>query len=268
MALATKQEIYVMLERPRQSRGFARVCGFVLLGLIFLNVLAMLILTDSNIPSWMRAGLTIFELLSAIFFAGEYLLRLWTADLKYGASKRFANESSWRQRLRYALSPMGLIDLLAFSSVILAFVLPVSSNAFNAVRVLRLTRLFKITRYMKGLRVIERVLRVQRNEIVAAAMVLLLLVVASSMMMYYLESPAQPDAFTSAWTGMYWAMTTITSTGYGDLAPITAAGRVVGFLTMAFSVAVVAIPGGIFSAGFVAEFQKKEKGETPDDERG
>lgn len=251
-----------MLERPRQSQGLAKACGYGLLLLVALNVLAMLALTSSALPIHARTALLGFEAASAVVFACEYALRLWTADLKYASDQRLGNAPAWRSRLRYALSPMGLIDLLAFASVVLALALPVSSNILNAVRVVRLARLFKITRYMRGLRAIERVLRAQKNEIVAAAMVLALLVVSSSMLMYYFENPAQPDVFTSAWTGLYWAMTTITSTGYGDLAPITAAGRVVGFVTMALSVAVVAIPGGIFSAGFVAEFQKREKGET------
>ncbi|MEG0477244.1 MAG: potassium channel family protein, partial [Raoultibacter sp.] len=77
-------------------------------------------------------------------------------------------------------------------------------------------------------------------------------------------NPVQPDQFDSVLTGLYWAMTTITSTGYGDLVPITAAGRAVGFLTMVLSIAVVAIPAGIFSAGFVAEFQASSSAESAD----
>ncbi|MEG1516925.1 MAG: potassium channel family protein, partial [Raoultibacter sp.] len=82
-----------------------------------------------------------------------------------------------------------------------------------------------------------------------------MLTVTSSVLMYTVENPVQPEAFDSVFTGLYWAMTTITSTGYGDLVPVTAPGRVIGFLTMTLSIAVVAIPAGIFSAGFVAEFQ-------------
>ena len=82
-----------------------------------------------------------------------------------------------------------------------------------------------------------------------------MLVVVASVVMYEIEHPAQPDKFNNLLSGIYWAVTTVTSTGYGDLVPITPAGRIVGSVIMFLSVALVAIPGGIFSAGFVAEFQ-------------
>ena len=111
---------------------------------------------------------------------------------------------------------------------------------------------------MRGLRSIARVFAKRRQEIVAAFTVLGLLTVTASVLMFEVEHPVQPDKFDSVLTGMYWAMTTITSTGYGDLVPLTAAGRLVGFLTMLLSIGVVAIPAGIFSAGFVAEFRAQD----------
>ena len=89
-------------------------------------------------------------------------------------------------------------------------------------------------------------------------MVLALLTVTASVLMYEIEHPVQPEKFDSVFTGMYWAMTTITTTGYGDLVPVTAAGRLVGFCTMLLSIGVVAIPAGIFSAGFVSEFRAQD----------
>ena len=89
-------------------------------------------------------------------------------------------------------------------------------------------------------------------------MVLALLTVTASVLMFQVENPVQPERFDSVFTGMYWAMTTITSTGYGDLVPITPIGRFIGFCTMVLSIAVVAIPAGIFSAGFVAQFREDD----------
>ena len=125
----------------------------------------------------------------------------------------------------------------------------------NVINVVRLVRLVKISRYMRGLRTIGRVIAKHYHEIVAAFLVIALLVVVSSVVMYEIEHPAQPDKFNNLLSGVYWAVTTITGTGYGDLVPITPAGRIVGSVIMFLSVALVAIPGGIFSAGFVAEFQ-------------
>ena len=116
-------------------------------------------------------------------------------------------------------------------------------------------RVIKISRYMRGLRTIGRVLVMRKHEIAAAFMVIMLLILISSVLMYEVEHDAQPDKFSSLFTGMYWAVTTITGTGYGDLVPITPLGRFIGSIIMLLAVAVVAIPGGIFSAGFVAEYQ-------------
>lgn len=108
---------------------------------------------------------------------------------------------------------------------------------------------------MRGLRTIGRVISKHYHEIVASFLVIAMLVVVASVVMYEIEHPAQPDKFNNLLSGIYWAVTTVTSTGYGDLVPITPAGRIVGSVIMFLSVALVAIPGGIFSAGFVAEFQ-------------
>lgn len=134
-------------------------------------------------------------------------------------------------------------------------VLPVTPALQNVISVVRLVRLIKISRYMRGLRTIGRVISKHYHEIVASFLVIAMLVVVASVVMYEIEHPAQPDKFNNLLSGIYWAVTTVTSTGYGDLVPITPAGRIVGSVIMFLSVALVAIPGGIFSAGFVAEFQ-------------
>lgn len=136
-----------------------------------------------------------------------------------------------------------------------AWFVPVTAALGQIINVVRLVRLVKISRYMRGLRTIGRVIAKHYHEIVAAFLVIALLVVVSSVVMYEIEHPAQPDKFNNLLSGVYWAVTTVTGTGYGDLVPITPAGRIVGSVIMFLSVALVAIPGGIFSAGFVAEFQ-------------
>lgn len=264
---AFKHAVYQALETPRKSSGFARVLGYVLLLLIVLNVVCMFVLTTPDIAGEAAKAIAVFELASGVVFACEYALRVWTADVKWREERLGAPAK--RPRLRYMLSPMGIVDLLAFISIFVLYLAPISGEVLNVLRVVRLARLFKITRYMRGVRVILRVLRNQREEIVAATMIILLLATSSSVAMYYLEHAVQPEVFSSAWSGLYWAISSITSTGYGDMVPITAAGRVVGFFTMLLSIAVVAIPGGIFTAGFVAEFQKrKDAGVQEEDAQG
>ena len=149
---------------------------------------------------------------------------------------------------------MGLTDLFSFAPSILSWFLPITPALIHAIGVVRLVRLAKVTRYMRGFRTIGRVIKKHYREIVAAFLVIILLIIASSVVMFEVENPAQPEKFNNLLDGIWWAIETVTGTGYGDIAPITPLGRVIGSI-MLLALALVAIPGGIFSAGFVAEYQ-------------
>jgi voltage-gated potassium channel len=257
---ACKRQTYYALEDVRRGNGIARFVGIGLFVLIVAN--AVLVFAETySLPSGVSRVFLIFGLASSVCFGVEYAARLWVADLVHPGMRPA------RARLRYALSPMGIIDLLAFLPGLLVLLVPLSSSMLNAARIVRLVRLVKLSRYMRGLRSIGRVFRKRRQEIIAAFTVLALLTVTASVLMYEIEHPVQPDKFDSVFTGMYWAMTTITSTGYGDIVPITAPGRFVGFCTMLLSIAVVAIPAGIFSAGFVTEFRAQDAHERRHERR-
>ncbi len=227
----------------------ARVFGVILFLLIIVNALLVFVEAEPGFPQAFYTVAFFFASISTFFFAIEYLLRLWVADLVY------PHLTPGKARLRYVFSLMGIVDLLSFLPGVFAFFVPLSPQIANAARIIRLVRLIKISRYMRGLHSISKVFLKRRHEIIAAFMVLGLLTVTASVLMFALENPAQPEKFDSVFTGMYWAMTTITTTGYGDIVPITPLGRFVGFCTMFLSIGVVAIPAGIFSAGFVAEFR-------------
>ncbi len=247
-----KRQAYAALEDLPNARGAARFAGAALFVLIVANAVLVFVEAQFSLSSAVSKVLLLFGLASSVCFGLEYAARLWIADAVH------PHMTPARARLRYALSPMGLIDLLAFLPGLLVLFVPVSASALNAARIVRLLRLMKLSRYMKGLRSIARVFLKRRREIVAAFTVLALLTVTASVLMYEAEHPVQPDKFDSVLTGMYWAMTTITSTGYGDLVPLTGMGRFIGFCTMLLSIAVVAIPAGIFSAGFVSEFRAQD----------
>lgn len=251
-ASAFKRQTFFALEDVRRAHGAARVLGVALFALIVANALLVFVEPQVDVSTGVSQVLLAFGFASSVCFAVEYAARLWVADLVR------PGRPPARARLRYALSPMGLIDLLAFLPGLLVLAVPVSASMLNAARIIRLLRLIKLSRYMRGLRSISRVFEKRRHEIIAAFMVLALLTVTASVLMYEVEHPVQPEKFDSVLTGMYWAMTTITTTGYGDLVPVTAAGRLIGFLTMVLSIGVVAIPAGIFSAGFVSEFRAQD----------
>lgn len=250
---AFKQQVFYATEDPRQGNSIAKTVGIVIFTLIILNAIMVFGEVQPGVPEVAAKGFIIFGLVSTVCFGVEYCARIWVADLLY------PDRTPAKARLRYIFSGFGLIDILAFLPAIFAWFMPISSQLFNGLRIIRLVRLIKLSRYMKGLQSIGRVFSHRKQEIIAAFMVLMLLTISASVLMYAVENPVQPNKFDSVFTGMYWAMTTITTTGYGDLVPITDLGRLIGFCIMVLAIAVVAIPAGIFSAGFLSEFQADDR---------
>lgn len=244
-----KRETFYALENLKRASWPARIVGGALFVLIVLNAVVVFVSAQPGLDPVASNVIQAFYKFSTVCFCIEYLGRLWVADLAYGDC------SPARARLRYAVSAWGIIDFLSFAPNMVAWFVPMTAAVAEVIAVVRLVRLVKISRYMRGLRTIGRVVAKHYREIAAAFFVIAMLVVVSSVVMYQIEHPAQPDKFNNLLSGVYWAVTTVTGTGYGDLVPITPAGRIVGSIIMILSVALVAIPGGIFSAGFVAEFQ-------------
>lgn len=252
-ASALKRRAFFATEDIRRGGVAARIFGTLIFVLIVANALLVFVEVQPGLPLWAYTAFWVFGVASTVCFGIEYATRVWVADLAH------PDLTPARARVRYALSIMGIIDLLAWLPGMVSWFVPVTAQMLSGIRIIRLVRLIKISRYMKGIHSIGRVFEKRRHEIVAAFMVLALLTVTASVLMFQVENPVQPEKFDSVFTGMYWAMTTITSTGYGDLVPVTPIGRLVGFCTMVLSIAVVAIPAGIFSAGFVAQFREDDE---------
>ena len=252
-ATSFKRQTFYALEDVRKANLAGRIVGISLFLLIIVNALLIFAMADP-----LQDGENVFLSadpigwifrFSTVCFAVEYAARIWTADLLYGSLR------PWKARLKYVTSLWGIIDLLAFLPNLLSWFVPMTSAVRNTINLLRLVRLIKISRYMRGLETIGRVIATRRHEIIASLLVLFLLICVSSVLMYEVEHPAQPDKFNSLLTGIYWGVTTVTSTGYGDITPITDVGRMLGSLIMLLGIGIVAIPSGILSAGFVAEYQ-------------
>lgn len=190
--------------------------------------------------------LGILETIFVILFTVEYALRMWTSELMY---PKFP---AWKARLRYAISPMAIIDLLS----ILPFYLPLtgmSVGILKSIRLVRVLRIFKINRYTSALTLIGRVLKTRATQLLSSILVIFVLIFIAAMLMYDVEHKAQPEVFNNALSAMWWAMSTITTVGYGDIYPITSFGRVIsGFITF-LGIGLTAIPTGIISAGFIEQ---------------
>lgn len=245
-AASFKGRLFQVLELSSGDRT-GRVVSGLLTGLIFLNVLATILESVQSIHDRWWFWLEVFDIASVAIFAAEYLLRLWASP----SDPRYAG--ALRGRLRFASTPLAVIDLLA----ILPAFLPILGVDLRALRALRLLRVLKLGRHSESLRILQAVVVGKRRELAVGLLVLGVLLVLASSAMYYLEHEAQPDRFPHIPAAMWWAIVTLTTVGYGDVYPVTAAGKVLGGLTVVFGVAVVAIPAAVFASGFMEELQKR-----------
>lgn len=192
--------------------------------------------------------LSILEAVTVVGFTVEYVLRVWTANYLYRGI------SEGKSRLKYMLSFNGVIDLLSFLPFYLPIMFPAGVVAFRMFRVVRILRLFHVNAYSDALNVIGDVLKRKKDQIASSVFIILVLMIASSLCMYSLEHNAQPDVFQNAFSGFWWAVSTLLTVGYGDIYPVTVAGRILGIIITFLGVGMVAIPTGILSAGFVEQY--------------
>lgn len=190
----------------------------------------------------------IIEGITVVGFTVEYVLRLWTAEYLYPKLR------SSKAKVRYALSFNGIVDLLSFLPFYLPVFFPAGIVAFRMFRVVRILRLFRVNAYYDALNVIGDVLKRKKDQILSSVFIIFILMAASSLCMYGLEHEAQPEVFKNAFSGFWWSVSTLLTVGYGDIYPITIAGRIFGIVITFLGVGMVAIPTGILSAGFVEQY--------------
>ncbi|MGN1410246.1 MAG: ion transporter [Eubacteriales bacterium] len=248
-----KSAVYNLIREDDTNTIYANIFDGIIIGLIILNLLLVTIDTFDP-PEWFSAISNKIELISVIIFTIEYLMRLWTSDLKY------ADKNGFIARLKYIFSLMALIDLLAILPFYLPFIFPVDLRALRALRLLRLFRIFKVSRYISAFGTIADVFRRKAHQLISSMIIVGVLMVITSILMYSVEHEAQPEIFKNAFSGIWWAVATLTTVGYGDIYPITTAGRILSGCIALLGIGLVAVPTGIISAGFmeIVDDEKQE----------
>ncbi len=250
-----KTRIYRILFETKDNDGPGNAIGIFLLAIILLNVICVMLETIEEYAAYSRT-FSIIETISVSIFSIEYVLRLWAVNL----NPKYRHPLGGR--IRYALSLMALVDLLAILPFFLPFIIPFDLRGLRALRLFRLFRLFKMSRYVKALDTLDDVIRAKKEELtIILAMIVILLVIASSVM-YLVETEAQPDKFPSIPATLWWGVVTLTTVGYGDIAPITPIGKVIAGVIAFLGIGLFALPTGILAAGFAEEVQKRRKKEA------
>jgi voltage-gated potassium channel len=228
-----KKQVHILLHPTEGNTRWDKLLNGFLISLILLNLIALMLETEHSFYEKHKFFFDTFDKTSVAIFSLEYILRLWscTHDPRY-------HHWFWG-RLKYMVSLEAMIDLLA----ILPFYLS----------------RFRLASYMKATKVIVNVFKSRFQELLIAFIMTTGLIIIAACLMYFAEHNKQPEIFKSIPDTLYWAVTTLTTIGYGDMVPKTGIGRLLtGFIAMA-GVALFALPAGIITAGFLEEINKSRK---------
>lgn len=238
-----RKRLYVTLE-PSEKGGLPeRIFEFFLILIIILNIVSIIIGSVEDVDRMYGQYFRMFDVFSMIFFTVEYAARLYSIVEK----KQYRDPI--KGRLKFALSPIAVIDLLSFLPFYLTF-FPFDLRFLRVFRLMALFRMFKIARYLHALNIFRKVLVERKEQLVLSFLFILFILVIISFIMFYVEHPAQPDKFSSIPATMWWGIATLTTVGYGDMVPITDWGKFLGGIFAIAGVALLALPAGILSSGF------------------
>ena len=230
----------------------ARFFQACIMSLIVCNVVLVIIDTDpyfdTDAGTDFDAWFVRFEIVSVVIFSVEYALRLWSC----------AEAPKHRSRLRWALSPLALVDLVSLMPYIVDLALPRGkrSRVATLVVLLRTFSLLRMERAFKSFKSIARVLAHKGEELLVSAFIAIIMLILSSSLMYFVENPdglgpGHGTKFTSIGNAMWWSVAALTTTGYGDLVPTTPVGQFLGGIAGFLGLLFFALPAGIISSGFV-----------------
>ena len=253
MIAKLKKRIFEILEIASIGDSYSRIFDIFIMTLILLNVIAVILETVESLGSRYMLFFETFEMFSVAVFSIEYLLRIWSCTIAERYNRPLMG------RLRFSVTPMALIDLMAILPFYLPMIIPLDLRFIRALRLFRFFRLLKMTRYSDSLKTFGNVIRAKKEELVITIFFILILLVISSSLMYFCENEAQPDVFSSIPASMWWGVATLTTVGYGDVYPITPIGKFLGAIIAILGIGMFAIPTGILGSGFIEEIQKKEK---------
>lgn len=246
-----KTKLYGILETPGGG-PVGRIVDAFLIILIVSNVVMVTLHTMERLALRYGELFWFFELFSVIIFSIEYAFRLWVCT----------QNPSYRHpvfgRIRYFFTPLAIIDLIAIAPFILPMLIPVDLIFLRALRLLRLLRLLKLGRYSESIRTMASLLKSKKEEIAVSLTMSIILLLIASGLMYFIENAAQPAAFSSIPAAMWWGAMTMTTVGYGDVYPVTPAGKVLAGVIALLGISLFILPAGIIAAGYAAEIQRKK----------
>jgi voltage-gated potassium channel len=254
-----KKDVHILLHPELGNSRWDKFINAFIITLIALNVIAVMLETVVEIHTKYKTLFDYFDLFSVLIFTIEYVLRVWscTVDAKY--------KGSVKGRLKYMMTPGAIIDLLAFLPFYIHQLINIDLRMLRILRLMRFFRLFRLTAYTRSAQMIFNVFRNRIRELMLSFLLTIFLIIIASCIVYFAEHKyptEETSKFTSIPETLWWAVVTLTTTGYGDMYPLTALGKALAGVIMLTGVAFFALPAGIITAGFLEEMQIIKKGKS------
>lgn len=235
------------LVNPEEHTRASRAYDFIML----------LAIAASIIPLMFRFQSTLFwlmEIVATVCFIIDYIFRWSTADYHSDRSRLGAF-------LVYPFTPMAIIDLLSILPIF-----NIANPAFRVTRVyrlMRILRIFRVIRYFEPLKIIFSVIRRQRRILWTVLVLSVFYIFITALIMFNAEEDINPETgkylFENFFDAFYWAACTLTTVGYGDLYPISHVGRVISIISSMVGIAIIALPSGIITAGYMDELNRRNE---------
>lgn len=248
---ALQRRLLQVLERSSPDDRASRWCDLAIATLVLLNVVAIVLDSLPSLHQQWGQAFQAFETFSVCVFSAEFALRLWASGVRFEPGPG----SAWRGRRRYLFSTYGLIDLMAIVPFYLQWLVP--GLDLRVLRIIRLVRVFKLSHYSTAIEDLFQAVYEERRSFAAALYLLLIAMLLSSTLLYFAEHEAQPERIGSVPDALYWSVITLTTVGYGDLSPVTWAGRVISIATAFLGVCTVALLTGIVASAFANQMARR-----------
>lgn len=240
-----REKIYQIIEPAKESL-LSKVYDLFMMAVIIVSIIPLAFKDTNNV-------FIIVDYVTVFIFIIDYILRLLTADLKL--------KKSIFSFFIYPITPMALIDLLSIlpSLTLLNNGLKLL-KVFRLLRALKVLRTFKFLRYSKSFEIIVGVFKKQKRVLGAVATMALAYILVSALIIYNVE----PESFGTFFDAIYWATVSLTTVGYGDIYPVTTIGRIVTMISSVFGIAIIALPSGVITAGYLSEVNKENESKQND----
>jgi voltage-gated potassium channel len=250
-AAKLRGRLYEILHHGTVGDRTSRSVGQFIVLLIIVNLIAVTLESMPDLAEQYGPLFTAVEIVSLTLFTLEYALRVWVA-VDHPPNHHLG---SHRARLRFILSPMGIVDLLAVFPFWFALVVPAD---LRVILVFRVVRFLKLTRYSAGMSSLLHVIYAERRALFGCFIILMGATLIAASIMHVIERNVQPEKFGTIPDAMWWAIVTLGTLGYGDVVPVTALGRVVAGVTIFFGLIMVALPVGIVASAFAEQIHRRD----------